>query len=63
MVGEEILFNYGVLGVWTFVNLLTIKFYRDKEQKREDKLINVIEENTRIISAFNVKLDNFVRRC
>jgi len=57
---EDLLFNYGVLGIWTVVNLLTIKFYRDKEEKREDKLIQVIEENTKVITIFNEKLKTIV---
>lgn len=46
MAYEEILFNYGVLGIWTIVNLLTIKFYREKEIRQEEKLIEVINQNT-----------------
>jgi hypothetical protein len=53
---EELLFNYGVLGVWTVVNLLTIKFYREKEQKQEEKLIQVIDQNTRALTRVYEKM-------
>lgn len=58
MAMEEVLFNYGVLGVWTFVNLLTIKYYREKEEKRESKLIEVIEENIKVLTSFNENKKN-----
>lgn len=46
MILEEYLLNYGVLGIWTIFNILTITYYRKHQEKQEDKLINVIENNT-----------------
>jgi hypothetical protein len=40
------LMNYGVLGLWTIVNVITITNYRKTEQEQQKKLEQVIENNT-----------------
>ena len=59
MMGAEILANYGVLGVWTLFNLSTILYYRKKDEKSEDKLGRVIENNTIAIT----KVYEMMSRC
>lgn len=50
---EENLLQYGVLGVWTIVNLYMIKYFigklddKDKkEEVREERLTTIINNNT-----------------
>ena len=62
---EEQFFQYGVLGVWTFTNLMLIKYLltkldkKDEEEKeREKHLLNVIEQNTKTIAVFSERLSS-----
>lgn len=56
---EQSLINYGVLGIWTIFNISTILYYRGQQEKREDKLTSVIQNNTiamtRVYEAFKLK--------
>lgn len=43
---ENELLNFGVLGLWTMFNISTILYYRKQEQEQQNRLIDVIENNT-----------------
>lgn len=43
---EAELINYGVLGIWTVYNIITIQYYRKKDEFKEENLKKVIENNT-----------------
>lgn len=43
---EEQLFNYGILGIWTIYNLLTIRSMDQRASERELRIQAVIEANT-----------------
>lgn len=56
---EEALLNYGVLGIWTIFNISTILYYRKQSEKSQDRLVQVIENNTRTMA----KVYEVVRKC
>ena len=50
MVLEEQLTQYGVFGLWTLSNLLLIKWFMVRMEKRETELTEVIRNNTEVNS-------------
>lgn len=51
------LINYGVLGIWTIVNVKTILEYRRRAQEFEDKMFKLITEH-----MIKNKEDNFINK-
>jgi hypothetical protein len=49
---EAQLSQYGIFGLWTVSNLLIIKYFMYNQDKRETELLNVIKNNTEVISKF-----------
>ena len=49
---ESQLTQYGVFGLWTLANLLLIKYFMTNQDKRENELLEVIKNNTAVISRF-----------
>lgn len=55
---EPQLLQYGVFGLWTGFNIYLIKWFMDKQDAKEEKLLQVIDNNTRAIIVFNEKHTN-----
>jgi hypothetical protein len=60
---EQSLLQYGVFGLWTISNLLLIKHLIVKidksdlrENQQQEKLMEVIERNTQILSVVKSKI-------
>lgn len=49
MIEDQIL-QYGVLGIWTVVNLGTIKWFMKKDDQKDQQLRAVIENNTIVMT-------------
>lgn len=49
------LLQYGVFGLWTMFNIYLIKWFMDKQDAKEEKLLEVIDNNTKAIIIFNEK--------
>ena len=49
---ESQLTQYGIFGLWTLFNLFLIKYFISNQDKRENKLFEVIENNTAVINRF-----------
>lgn len=47
---EDRFIEYGVFGLWTLSNLYLIRYFLKKENEREGKLIQIIEQNTKVIT-------------
>jgi hypothetical protein len=52
---EPQLMQYGVFGIWTAFNIYLIKWFINKQDAKEEKLLSVIDSNTRAIIIFNEK--------
>jgi hypothetical protein len=58
---EAQLSQYGIFGLWTVSNLLIIKYFMYNQDKRETELLNVIKNNTEVISKF-LERTKFIKR-
>lgn len=57
MVVEEILIQYGVLGVWT-ISLLAEKFTTQKTRKEsDDKIAKLVENNTVALTTTSIAIN------
>jgi hypothetical protein len=50
MVVESVLLNYGVLGAFAVLQVGLIRWFMLNQDKRESKLIQVIEDNAKVLT-------------